>query len=129
MRKIAALLFGALVLASCATSIPNPVTGVDIYRVKTVYAATLELAVKYREVCWSRSYAQLMATPGLAQACRNRREVVRRIQSADSKAVVAISAADRFVQQNPTLSSASVVSAAWIAVQAFQSAVPAVTSR
>ena len=42
-------------------SVPNPITNVDIYRVKNVYAATLELSVKWRAYCYEVSYAQILS--------------------------------------------------------------------
>lgn len=132
----------AVLAAGCTTggnifqggSVVNPVTSVDMYRVKNVYAATLELVVKWREYCGipagaaasTRSYASLMADPIAKPVCQNRRATLRRIQSAQSKAGQAISYADGWVRANPTVSAASVIGPAWEAVTLFQQSVPRV---
>jgi len=130
---VALALAGSLGLAGCAgtsfgtfvkvatTTVTNPVGTVDIYRVKNVYAATLQIAVKYRDYCWGRSYAALMADKVAKPVCQNRRQVVRKLQAADQKAYAAIVTADRFARNNPTLNASSAVSAAWKAVTDFQS--------
>lgn len=114
-----------LALTGCA-GIPNPVSGTNIYQVKTVYAGTLELVVKWRELCWSRPYAALMADPIARPICQDRRSRLRAIQSADTKAFAAITTAENFVTNNPTLNAGTAVSVAWDAVTIFQRAVPAV---
>lgn len=106
-------------------TIANPVGETDIYRVKNTYAAAGELVVEWRNYCWSAPYATLMKDPVARTVCSNRRGRLRIIQSADSKAFAAIAAAEKFVAENPTLSAASAVSAAWQAVTAFQNAIPA----
>lgn len=134
-RRLAVVLI-ALSLAGCATggvdffklataSIDNPISGVDIYRVKNTYAAALELAAEYRRYCWSAPYNTLMADPVGSRICRTRRAVVRTIKRADTKASAAISAADTFVANNPTLSATALIGAAWEAVTSFQKAIPA----
>ena len=129
MRRyfILPVMLATLALAGCAggivstvtSSITNPVNQVDIYRAKNVYAATLELAVGYRNYCWARSYAALMADPIARPVCRGRRAVVRTMQSADTRAFAALDAADKFVRNNPTLNAASLIGAAWTAVTAL----------
>lgn len=113
-------------VSAVTTPIKNPVDRVDIYRVKNVYAATLSLSVDYRAYCWSKPYRALMADPVAKPLCKSRRAVVRKIQSADNKAHFAIRKAERFVQNNPTVTAATVISAAWTAVRQFQNAVPRV---
>ncbi len=114
-------------LLSVATStVTNPVRSVDIYRVKNVYAATLQLVVDYRKYCWDRSYAVLMADPVAKPVCRYRRIVVRTAQTTQVKAGSAIRSADSFVRDNPTLNASNVIGAAWQAVTDFQNAVPRV---
>jgi len=107
------------------TTITNPVDAVDIYRIKNVYAASLQAAVDWRSYCWSKSYAMLMADPVGKIVCKNRRSTVRAIQMAQPNAASAIDSAQNFIANNPTLNAASVISAAWSAVTAFQTAVPA----
>lgn len=139
MRKlaIAGATALALTLAACGgkvgefisavtTPIVNPVSSVDIYRVKNVYAATLSLAADYRDYCWGRSFRALMADPVAKPVCQRRRAVVRGIQSAAAKAKSAIASAEIFVRDNPTVNAASAITAAWTAVRSFQSAVPSV---
>lgn len=114
-------------LFSAATStITNPVSSVDIYRVKNVYAATLQLVVDYRKYCWSAPYVDLMSSPISRPICKDRRAVVRVAKAAQLKAGSAIRSADNFVRSNPTLNAAGVVAAAWRAVTDFQNAVPRV---
>lgn len=113
------------VLKLATASIDNPITGVDIYRVKNTYAATLELAVEYRRYCWARPYRALLADPVGKPLCAKRRAVVRTFDVADDKAAAAIAAAESFVANNPTLSAAAIVNAAWDAVTAFKNSVPA----
>jgi len=135
MRKVIIALTLALSLAGCATpagdlfkvittTIENPLTTVDIYRVENTYAAALTLADQYRTYCYERPYAVLMTDPVGRPLCERRRRNVRLIQSARLKAGAAVVAARNFIAGNPTLNAASVVSAAWKAVTDFQSAIP-----
>lgn len=130
----------ALTLAGCGAAqkvadfvgtvtapIVNPVREVDIYRVKNTYAATLALAVNYREYCWSKSYAALLADPIAKPICQQRRNVMRNIQVTQSKASAAIRQAEAFIRANPTISAAAIVQAAWAAVQEFRRVVPSAT--
>lgn len=114
---------GALVDA-VTTTITNPVSAVDIYRVKNTYAATLQLMSDYRTYCWSKPYAALVADPIAKPVCRSRRSVVRAMQTAQLKAGSAVRSAETFVQQHPTLNAATAIAAAWDAVKAFQATVP-----
>jgi hypothetical protein len=126
------LLLAGLALGGClqtfgevtravTTTIANPVGGKNIYQAKLVYASALEIAVKYREYCYSRPYASLMADPVAKPICQNRRPNVRALQSARWKASAAIRTADNFVRNNPTLNATSAIGAAWAAVTDFQS--------
>ncbi len=139
IKTLAAAIAVGLLLASCAplakvgdaisivtTSITNPISGTDIYRVKNVYAAALQLAIEYRNYCWSKPYAALVADPIARPICENRRAVVRAIQSARPRAASAIQVADKFIRENPSGNAVSYVSAAWAAVQDFRAAIPAV---
>lgn len=126
----------SLALAGCAgtnvgtfvkaatTTIVNPVDSVDIYRVKNVYAGTLELGKAWREYCWSKPYAALMADRIARPLCQNRRETLRRMQAHEPKAFRALITAENFVAANPTLNAASLIAAAWRAVTDFQKVVP-----
>lgn len=128
------LLFGSLALAGCetagkfvsvvTTSIDNPVSTVDIYRIKTVYATADQLVIDYRKYCWARPYAVLMADPIAAPICQNRRTVVRKAQTYRARASAAINAADKFVRANPTIGAKSLLDAAWSAVTVYRGAVP-----
>lgn len=104
----------------------NPVGPVNIYQVKEGYAAVLQVAVAYRDYCYPtnpfKSYKALMADPIAGPVCKNRRSIVRQIQSADEKAFAAITKAEAFIRANPTISALSVVTEAWAAVKDFQSA-------
>ena len=134
------LLAGALALSACSgtlqkagqvvdavtQTIVNPLGDVDIYRVKNVYAAGLQLEVDYRDYCWSKPYAALMADPIARPVCRNRRPNVRAIQAGARHASNAIRVAERFIRDNPSGNAVSYVSAAWTAVQDFRATIPAV---
>lgn len=111
--------------SAATTTITNPVSATNIYQVKNAYAATMELAVSYREFCYAKPYAALMADPAAKPVCQNRRKVIRAIQSAQPKAASAIRSAETFVRNNPTLNAASAISSAWSAVTAFRNAIPA----
>lgn len=132
-QKIAVILL-AVLLSGCATvdsivavattTITNPITSTDIYRVKNTYAAANQLVVDYRAYCWSQPYAVLMADPISKPICQNRRPAVRAAQSYRAKASFAIGQADTFTRNNPTLNAATVVNAAWAAVTAYQNSIP-----
>lgn len=139
MKRILLIPFLLLALTACAdtgklgqlltvttTTITNPVSAIDIYRVKNAYAASLQLAVDYRKFCWSRPYVALLADPLSKPLCQSRRGAVRAIQLAQVKAHSALSDAEIFVLNNPTLNATNVISAAWTAVTNFQNAVPVV---
>lgn len=138
MKRYLAILALTLTLGGCAslgsigervlnlpagvltTTINNPVAPVNIYQAKVVYASTLELVVGYREYCWSKPYAALMADPVARPVCQKRRQVVRAMQAADDKAFAALKTADNFVRSNPTLDASSAIRAAIAAVSDFQ---------
>lgn len=134
------LLACALALSACAGSVQkagnivgavtqtvvNPLGEVDIYRVKNVYTAGLQLAADYRKYCWSKSYAALMADPIARPVCQNRRPNVRAMQAAKNIASNAIRVAERFIRNNPSGNAVSYVNAAWNAVQDFRAAIPSV---
>lgn len=111
------------------TTITNPIGGKNIYQAKLVYASALEIAVKYRELCWSKPYAVLMADPIAKPICQNRRPTVRRLQQARVKASAAIRSADNFVRNNPTLNATNAIGAAWTAVTDFQNIAASTTIR
>lgn len=108
------------------TTITNPVSAVDIYRVKNVYAATLQAAVDWRTYCYSKSYKAILADPVMKPVCQNRRAVVLAVQSAQPKAASALKSAEDFVAQNPTINATAAISAAWAAVANFKNAIPVV---
>jgi hypothetical protein len=136
IRNILLVIPLALALAGCQTTdltnllpavtapIVNPITGVNIYQIKNVYAATLQLATDYRTYCYSKPYAAIMADPIAKPICQNRRAIIRNIQLAQAKASSAVKSADAFVQNNPTFTTSTALDAAWKAVTDFQSAVP-----
>ena len=107
-------------------TITNPVSSVDIYRIKNVYAATLQGFIDYRAYCWGKPFAALMADPIAKPVCEHRRAVVRKVQQARPKVAASIKVADNFVRDNPSLSATSVLDAAWNAVNDFRNLVPVV---
>lgn len=125
------LLVAALALGACQTtnpfvSVTNPVTSVDIWRVKNTYAATLQLAKEWRAYCYARPYSVLMADPVAKPACQKRRSTVRQIQKYQPVAGTAVRKADEFVRNNPTVNAAGALGIAWDAVTEFQKVVPKV---
>ena len=125
------LLVATLALAACTTTNPfapitNPVTNLDIYRVKNVYAATLELAGKWRTYCYSKPYSAIVADPIMKPVCQKRRATVRQIQKYQPIAGTAVRKADEFVRNNPTVNAAGAIGIAWDAVSEFQRVVPTV---
>ena len=130
MRKIlltAALLCVAVVIVACGStgSVQNPITSVDMYRVKLAYAASLQLADDYRTYCWTKTYRQILADPVMKPVCQNRRTVVRGIQKYQPIAGTAVRKADDFVAKNPVIDASSVIQLAWTAVTNFQNILPA----
>ena len=94
----------ALTVGACTTTNPfatvtNPVTNLDIWRVKNTYAATLQLAASWRSFCYARPYATLMTDPVAKPVCQNRRNTVRQIQKYQPLAGTAVRKADEFVKQ------------------------------
>lgn len=134
MKRFAIVFALALTLGGCAgtpvgdairvatSTIANPVQEVNIYQVKTGYAAVLEVAASYRDYCWSKPFAALMADPIAKPICEHRRSIMRAIDKADDHAFDAITRAETFIRNNPTINAVSVVREAWAAVQDFQSA-------
>lgn len=125
------LLVAALALGACTTTNPfatitNPVTNLDIWRVKNTYAATLQLAASWRTFCYARPYATLMTDPVAKPVCQNRRNTVRQIQKYQPIAGSAVRKADEFVTNNPTVNAAGAIGLAWDAVTEFQRVVPRV---
>lgn len=108
------------------SSITNPISQTDIYRAKNVYGATLQLVIEYRDYCWSKPYAQLMADPIAKPVCANRRQVVRQVNAYGPNAGAAIRKAEAFVRDNPTINATTALTAMWDAVNAFKSSVPAI---
>lgn len=139
MKRFVILFALAIPLGGCASTpfndairlatstIANPVQPVNIVQVKTGYAAALELAAGYRDYCWSKPFATLMADPIGKPLCEHRRSIVRAIDKADDVAFEAITRAETFIRNNPTISAAVVVREAWAAVQDFRRAAPAAT--
>lgn len=125
----------ALFLTACQTvNIPgitsppvvNPITNVDIFRVKNTYAATLQLAKDWRTYCWSKPYSVILADPIMKPVCKDRRNTVRQIQKYQPIAGLAVRKADEFVRNNPTVSASGALGIAWDAVTDFQRVVPKV---
>jgi len=143
MKRFLPVILLTLALAGCAqlgqvvttatTTIVNPISAVDIYRAKTIYAASLQAAVEWRRLCWSKPFANIVgdaklgipADPILKPLCQHRRQWLRAIQSAQAKAGSALGSATIFVQDNPTLNASSVIAAAMAAVTDFRNAIPA----
>jgi hypothetical protein len=134
MKRLSIVFALALSLGGCAgtpvgdairvatSTIANPVKEVNIVQVKTGYAAVLEIAASYRDYCWSKPFAALMADPIAKPVCEHRRSIMRAVDKADDHAFDAITRAETFIRNNPTINAVSVVREAWAAVQDFQNA-------
>jgi len=118
----------ALTVAACA-SVPNPLTDVTIFQLKNGYAIGLELAKGYDKYCHAKPYKQLMLDPVAKPICQNRRTVQRNINTYGPKAGSLVRKAEAFVDANPTVSAASLISPAWDAVIAFQNVIPRVPAQ
>lgn len=105
---------------SITAPIKNPAQPVNIYQVKLVYDTALGLANEYRDYCYARPYATLMADPIAGPTCKSRRFIVTKLGEADDKASAAIAKAEDFIARNPTISAATVVREAYAAVVNFQ---------
>jgi len=114
------------ILSAATQTIVNPLGSTDIYRVKNAYAAGLQLVVEYRNYCWSKPYAVLMADPIARPICKNRRPIVRAMQRAKGHASNAIRVADNFIRDNPSGNAISYINAAWASVLEFRATIPAV---
>ena len=121
-----ALTVGAGTTTNPFATVTNPVTNLDIWRVKNTYAATLQLAASWRSFCYARPYATLMTDPVAKPVCQNRRNTVRQIQKYQPLAGTAVRKADEFVRNNPTVNAAGAIGLAWDAVTEFQKVVPRV---
>lgn len=105
---------------SITAPIKNPAQPVNIYQVKLVYGTALDLANEYRDYCYARPYATLMADAVAGPVCKRRRFIVTKLGEADDRASAAISKAEDFIARNPTISAATVVREAYAAVVNFQ---------
>ena len=134
MKRILLIPVLLLALSGCAqlsdtykiatTTITNPVSQRDIYRAKNAYAAALELAVDWRQYCWSKPYAVLMQDPLAEPVCKDRRASLRAIQKAKARASYGLASATAFVRDNPTINASVGIAGVMAAIKAFQSAVP-----
>ena len=113
MRKL--ILALPLVLTGCLATIQNPINNNDLAVVYSAYGATLAVANAYRSLPLCRTGTVFSATNICA-----RRSVIVQLQKADKQARIAISVAQNFINNNPTLSAASLVGVANASVAAFQ---------
>lgn len=123
MRRLIIVLALAVGLGGCAR-FDNPITSANIYQAKNVYSATVKLAGDYRDYCWKRPYVVLLRDPVAGPACKNRRAVVRALVKADDLAFTALTDAENFVRDYPTLDATQVVGAAIRAVGDFNALIP-----
>ena len=127
------ILGASLTLSACNTplgnlvtgTVTNPIRSVDIYRAKNLYAGTLQLVVDYRQFCWAKPYAALMADPVTKAVCQNRRAVVRAVQTQRPTVAKAIKFAEDFVANNPTVDATAVIATAYKAASDFRGLIPA----
>lgn len=127
MKHIAALVLGlALALGGCAqvskvaefvSTATQPVSEINIYRVKNLYAAALQAVVEYRRYCWARPYAVLMADPIAKPICEHRRPIMVKIQEERPKVRAVI---------NSAAAGQSPITVAWQAVNDFSNIIPRV---
>lgn len=113
MRKLVIAL--PLLLTGCFATIQNPINNNDMAIVYSAYGTVLAVANAYK----SLPLCHTGMPPTVTNICA-RRSVIVQIQAADRRAIYAINAAQQFINQNPTLSAWTMVSAANSAVAAFQ---------
>lgn len=106
-----------LAVAACV-SIKQPISYNELGAVESAYGVLLSQAVAYRNLplCHTGTVATL-------QNICAQRSVIIKLQQADLIAQRAITTANSFVEQNPTLDPTAVIAAAQSALSAFQSIV------
>lgn len=137
IRLAAALVASSILLGGCAgtplgdaisvanAQVANPISATNVYQVKTGYAATLEVAAGWRGYCFGMRYRAILADPIAKPLCSSRRAVQRKINTYGPMASRAISDAEIFVMQHPTLDASAVISVAMQAVAKFRAIIPA----
>lgn len=112
------------VVSGATTQIVNPVTPVNMYQVKNVYAAGQTLVLEYKNKCFGedglKTFAQIQSDAALRTLCAHRVSRWRAMKKADDKAHRAIDAANTFIANNPSGNAISYVQAAWKAVNDFK---------
>lgn len=129
MKRLFVILTLALSLSACqsagsvgsffsevAATVTSPISTIDLYRVKNVYAAADQLAIEYRSYCYSKPYADLMSDPVAQPVCKYRRQVITTFQAKRKIAARAIANAK----------TDSLLSVAWSAVSDYKNSVPTV---
>jgi hypothetical protein len=104
------------VAGAATATITNPIGKQELAKIEVAYEVALAVSVSYRRFCYSKPLAELPQS-----VCGNRRAIILRMQRADTKAFAAISAARKFVAENPTISAVSLITAARQAVTDFTS--------
>lgn len=102
-------LFGIafLLLAGCASFV-NPISQTQVYQLENAYGVAQSAAVAYTNLP--------RCTVGVPLNICSQHVVIVQLAQADQSARVALTAAENFVRSNPTLSPASVISAAQTAI-------------
>lgn len=130
MRSIVIALTLSLSLAGCVkgpggttiflptASVPNPVTPLSLYDIKATYAIAQAGAEAYIQRYRDGFRCTKTRLESVTNLC-SRRSIVVKIQTADQKAQIALGKADTFIANNPTIDASSVISAAQLAVSAF----------
>lgn len=106
IKKYLVLVLVALSLTACAT-IKNPITTTTLNNVEDAYGAAIAIAVTYKRSCIARL---------INKSCFN---IVAKIQPYEDKAYKALSIAQDFVKNNPTLDATTVLLVANDAIKAF----------
>jgi hypothetical protein len=136
MKRFLILCAVAISLGGCAgtpagdalrvatSTVTNPVQPVNIYQVKTVYSAVLEVADRYRVTAGASRSPRSWPTQSPSRFASIAAASCARSTMPTTRAHDAITRAEVFVRNNPTINAASVVREAWAAVLEFQRAAP-----
>lgn len=109
----------ATALAGCwSTDVNTSVSRNTLYAVTNSYGVLLSAAQSYKALPLCRTGT----SPGITNICA-KRSVIVRLQAADARVVKAISDADAFMTQYPTIDATNVIAAAQSALTSFQSVV------
>jgi hypothetical protein len=120
MKRIIIALALSLSLAGCLPnpSIPNPISPTSLYDIEATYAIAQAGVDTYIQRYRDGFRCTKTKLESVTNLC-SRRSVAMAMQSADSKAQIALGRAEAFILANPMIDASSVISAAQSAVTAL----------